>query len=250
MFLIVHGWATDCSIMAPLAGSLARGCGCETASVNLPDYSVPPRKGTQPEDYSSRLAELIAETIPAGRNFSLIGWSMGAMLALEYALDYSDNRLESLVLISGCGRFVSGPGYPDGVDPGKLRLMKRGLKRSSADVLDRFYADIFSGSESDAKEFLLSRLHNSYRRFSPEQLTLGLEYLENTDLLDRLANLVLPVLLIHGSADIIIRHTLTDILQQRLPQAESVKIQGAGHAPFLSRPAETTEAIIEFRAAK
>ena len=249
MFLIVHGWATDSTVMEHFAGLLASESGSEAVSVNLPDYTAQPKSGIT-ADYPSMLAEIINQNIPDGKNFALIGWSMGAMIALEYAAARPDSRIDSLVLISGCGKFINGPGYPDGVVKGNLRLMKRGLKRNPVQILDNFYNDIFSDNEAGERENFLRDFAVRYHQFSPEQLVLGLEYLENTNLLDRLANLVLPVLLIHGTEDRIIRHTLADILKGRLPVARSVKLDGAGHAPFLSHPDKTTEAIIEFRTEK
>lgn len=73
-----------------------------------------------------------------------------------------------------------------------------------------------------------------------------MECLEPVQLEDRLSQIQLPTLLIHGSRDIITPIASSQNLAQQLPNSKLVTIEGAGHVPTVTRPAEVVRAIEEF----
>jgi len=77
-----------------------------------------------------------------------------------------------------------------------------------------------------------------------------MECLEPVQLEDRIHQIQLPTLLIHGSRDIITPLASSQNLAQLLPSSELVVIEGAGHVPTVTRPHEVVSAIEKFFSVK
>lgn len=66
------------------------------------------------------------------------------------------------------------------------------------------------------------------------------------DISDRLAEIDVPALVIHGDADMAIPIERGQDMAQRLPDSKMVTVPGAGHAPNLSHPQLVNAAIEDF----
>ena len=83
----------------------------------------------------------------------------------------------------------------------------------------------------------------------PDQAALqaGLTLLQQIDFRDCLSSIDKPVMLIGGERDTLVpQATLPEIARLFTQQAQLHIIEGAGHAPFLSHPAETAKLIKAF----
>ena len=70
---------------------------------------------------------------------------------------------------------------------------------------------------------------------------------ERDDITSRLAEIELPALVIHGTADLSIEMALAEQLCAGLPGCSGVvRIEGAPHASNLTHPAEANAALLEF----
>jgi pimeloyl-[acyl-carrier protein] methyl ester esterase len=74
-------------------------------------------------------------------------------------------------------------------------------------------------------------------------LEAGLAILRETDLRGSLTDLAVPLTLVHGSGDKLAPPAAARWLTQRVHGARLREIAGAGHAPFLSHPAEVAQII-------
>ena len=73
-----------------------------------------------------------------------------------------------------------------------------------------------------------------------------MECLEVVDVERRLSEISLPTLIIHGSRDVITPVSASEGLAERIPNSKLVVIEGAGHVPTITRPAEVAKAIEDF----
>ena len=73
-----------------------------------------------------------------------------------------------------------------------------------------------------------------------------MESLEPVQLLDRLPSIKLPTLILHGSRDVITPVASAERLAKLLPNAQLHIIEGAGHVPIVTRPAQVAQAIDAF----
>jgi pimeloyl-ACP methyl ester carboxylesterase len=58
------------------------------------------------------------------------------------------------------------------------------------------------------------------------------------------AQIHVPTLILHGTADAIVPIEESRRLAERLPDAELVEFEGSGHVPPMTRPDEVVEAIL------
>jgi 2-succinyl-6-hydroxy-2,4-cyclohexadiene-1-carboxylate synthase len=166
--------------------------------------------------------------------FALAGYSMGGRIALTAAFALAD-RLDRLVLI--------------GASPGLADPAERAARRAADDALADRILEI--GVEAFAREWAAlplwegqpelvraaayaDRLRNTPAGLAAALRGLGTGVME--PLWDRLPALEVPVTLAVGERDVKFR-AIAERMAERLPRAEVVVVEGAGHAAQLEQPA-------------
>ena len=64
--------------------------------------------------------------------------------------------------------------------------------------------------------------------------------------LDLLKHIDQPTLVIHGELDQVTPLAAGRYLAEQLPNGDFLELPGVGHGPFLSRPQEVVDSILEF----
>lgn len=170
---------------------------------------------------------------------TVVGWSMGALLTLASCPMLRD-RLASLVLVSGTSRFVECDGYPHGLPSTEPRGLSLRLKRNPKQAMDTFYRTLFTPDELAGSAFkrIEAEVAPLLRRPSQAAAIQSLETLMTADLRNLLACIRMPVLLVHGDRDTICPPDASRYMAETLPNATLAILEGAGHAPMLTRPAD------------
>ena len=146
----------------------------------------------------------------------IVTGSMGGLLAIEL-LPVSCKKL---ILISSTAKFCGGEDYPCGTHEKILRRMILQLKRNPVPVLAEFYKNV----------------HHPYRALrtapccSPNELVAGLEYLQTSDVRQKVPDIGIPVLLLHGTDDRIIPSAAAEWLHERLPDSQLRIFENGSHA--------------------
>jgi pimeloyl-ACP methyl ester carboxylesterase len=187
--------------------------------------------------------------------WAVLGHSFGGNVALEYALRYPQS-LSHLILMN------SGADYWWAQHNAAEIVARRGYSASAAQAVRRF----FSGQLTKA-EFLptiMKFMTAYYYRFSllgtardmlsgprpklrPEPLIFaGRHLLNGWTVMDRLGEIQVPTLVIAGRQDFLYPPEHQAILADRIPDAELVLVERAGHNPHMERPADVIEAIRRF----
>jgi pimeloyl-[acyl-carrier protein] methyl ester esterase len=183
--------------------------------------------------------------------FYLAGWSLGSIAALEASLSFP-GRIKGLILFGASPCFASRPGeYACGWPVRVLERMKKRLIENPEETLSNFHSMMFSGSEKkDGYYFRWTRAQNpGFNGDTAESLAAGLDYLIETDLRGRLGKIKEPVLLIHGTDDIICPPAASEYLRNSLGGSCRLDIlPGCGHAPVYTRFEESLKIIGEFYA--
>lgn len=165
-----------------------------------------------------RFAELLHSLVQKlDRRVSIAGWSMGAMVALEYVKRYGTDDIRSLVLCSGLSK-VAGVAniFQSMNDEGLLmeiseRSEKAGLKGSTDPLA--------------VLNCWKSMLHFDCR-----------EVLYKIDI---------PTLIVHGIEDLDCPFSDAMLVSQRIPCSELVALDGCGHLILSERPEAVGLAISE-----
>jgi pimeloyl-[acyl-carrier protein] methyl ester esterase len=185
---------------------------------------VPPRAFLPGWGASATLWEPFGTSVPVGPGVEIVGWSLGAMQALEAAMTID---VAGLVLVAGTPQFVRGGEWELGWSPRILQRMLRVLDTDPDGLLDDFERSMFVPGEERVP---------IPRETDPETLATGLHYLDEASLLDRLDEVRCPVRLLHGGADRLIPVAAAETLAAALPHADLTVWEEAGHAPHLTQP--------------
>jgi pimeloyl-ACP methyl ester carboxylesterase len=244
---LISGWAHGVEAMESIAQSLGPTRRVRSFSVGDRCAQAPGQEASSPQaglrdlsPYALRVAEAVEE---AREPVCLIGWSTGAMVALEVAARLQDG-IAALVLLSATARFCSCEGYAPGVPKGALRAMCRDLgKRPEAVLFDFFARACFPLSVSGDD---LARRTEIALRSGAAPLIQGLEYLQRVDLREALDPARQPCLVIHGQEDQIIPPDAAVYLSDNLVNASSLFVPGAGHMIIEQRKVEIAHRIKAF----
>lgn len=199
-------------------------------------------------------AEALREKLGFER-WAVLGHSFGGNVALEYTLRYPE-RVSRLILLDTAGDVRWSH------DNAAEVLAGRGFSPKTVAVARRFY-----NGRLAAKDFIRAsiRLLPAYdHRFSllrlvremveggwraemrPEALIFGGQMMRGWSVMDRLAEIRVPTLVISGRDDFLFPPESQAQLRAGIPNAQLRIIERAGHNPQSERPAETLKAVADF----
>ncbi len=177
----------------------------------------------------------------------LVGWSMGAQIALHASTELSD-RLAGLVLVSATPRFTASDDFPFGLQGSEADGMRLKVQRNSQRALEGFFSRIFAEGELEGHH-LASEIKQLLSEMpSPDSTALldALETLTRADMRHVLASIAIPTLILNGTHDRICLPQASTYLRKHIPGAEQTVIPGCGHAPFLTQSKLFNAEIIQF----
>ncbi|HEX9024781.1 MAG TPA: alpha/beta fold hydrolase [Geobacteraceae bacterium] len=177
----------------------------------------------------------------------ILGWSLGSLVTLA-AFPAISERLAGVVLVGGTPRFTADVDYSHGLAANELKGMGVRLKRDYSRTMGEFFRRMFAPDElsRDQENRIAREIVMGGELPQPEAALACLRILATTDLREALPAIDRPVLLLHGSADIICPPGAARFMATRLPSARLVEFAGAGHAPFMSRPDEFNACLRRF----
>jgi pimeloyl-[acyl-carrier protein] methyl ester esterase len=166
------------------------------------------------------------------RPVTVVGWSLGAMVALQLALRFP-KCIHPLFLVSGASQFANRERGGLGWDIRVLRRMRQQLQVTPAQVLQSFDQKMFSTVER--QQGYPQQWREQQRTALPPlpALQAGLHFLQQFTLDD---SCPCPVFLLAGAEDEICLPANTLALAHRLPQATCTIWQERGHACFWTQP--------------
>ena len=183
-------------------------------------------------------ALLDAEGIDAAH---LVGHSLGAMVAQEFALAHP-GRVRSLALLAGSGRFgPPGGSWQKRFVAERLAPLDAGL--GMADIAARALPLLFAGAVEPAHRELA---RSALAAVPAATYRAALGMLATFDALDRLPTLRLPALVVGGEHDPMAPHESLRRLRDALPGARLEIVPGAGHWLGLECPKTLNALLREF----
>jgi pimeloyl-ACP methyl ester carboxylesterase len=175
----------------------------------------------------------------------VFGVSMGGMIAQEFAVNYPD-KVKSLILgCTLCGgtkailptpealSFLTGP-----------EMAKLSVEERARVTVPWLVSQEFTDKNPEAVELyvaITSKYPTPIHGFACQAQAIAFH-----DTYDRLPQITAPTLLIVGSADRIIPAENSRIIASRIPNAELVVLENAGHGFFIDAEAEAASIILDF----
>ncbi len=219
--ILIPGWAHDSSAMEELRKRLENTV--NVSSISTGNLWSAKKQIRSPSPYAQNLVKMIEKI---NDRVFLAGWSLGGTIALETASCRPD-LVAGLIMISTTPKFCAGPGWPAGVSPGVLHAMSKKFKLNPREVFKDFFKN--TALPSAEKEETLSLKIENAGAMNPLELSVGLEYLSDTDLRNEAAKLNIPALIIHGRQDAIIPVEAGLALKNLLPVSKINFYENCGH---------------------
>ena len=238
---LLHGWALNSRVWDPVVDQLKHQW--QVTTIDLPGHgkSSPPTSGTYNIDV---LAEEVSCAID--KPATLIGWSLGGMVAQNLAQKYPE-LVEKLVLVASSPQFAASKDWPCAVKQSVIDGFTRDLIKDYRSTILRFLAIQTLGSEQ-AKAVVGELREKVFINGEPhlDSLTQGLSILKNTDLRARIQKIHCPTLIIVGEKDTLIPVCSGQQTRSLIRNSQLAIIKGAGHAPFISHTAEFINILEQF----
>ncbi len=228
--VLLHGWAMHGGMWGPWLDELVGEARLHI--VDLPGHGHSPwvtEAGGLPG-----LAEAVVPLVPRGA--TVLGWSLGGMVALDLARRYP-RRLRALVLAATTPTFLTGPDWEHGLEPAVLAGFASGLEADCLRTVQSFLSLQARGDEYPAATLraLRSQLA-SHGEPDRRALAAGLDILRSVDLRRELPHIAHPALVIAGAHDSVTPPGAARELAAGLPCSRLRIMERSGHAPFLSHP--------------
>lgn len=197
------------------------------------------------ERYSADLTDLV-QCLGLER-IILIGWSMGAQIALQAFDDLSD-RLAGLVLVSATPCFTVRDDFPFGLARNEAFGMRLKVVRNLKRALDGFHGRMFAEGETENPQAAI-RMKELLDSVAPPDASVAVEALDSlsdADMRPLLARISVPVLILNGDRDLICLPQASDYLADHIKSALQKVFTGCGHAFFITRSEQFNNEIIQY----
>lgn len=177
----------------------------------------------------------------------LMGCSIGAGLAIDYALTHPD-EVESLILVGGePAGFEADAEWPEELFAQSEQAFKSGDADRVAEIDMKIWFDGFGRSTENLNQEARKRALEMARLVAKHEMKdIGSHVRKTFDAqaVDRLAELTMPSLVIIGENDLPFLKLAADYLSAGIPDATRALISDAAHLPNMEHP-EQFRAIVE-----
>jgi pimeloyl-[acyl-carrier protein] methyl ester esterase len=177
----------------------------------------------------------------------LVGWSMGAQIALQAYVALSD-RLAGMVLVSATPSFTASIDFPYGLADNEADGMRIKVQRNTQRALDGFYTRLFAEGELENHSLAadIKRLLATIPSPDTAAVLGALDALARADMRHLLARISVPTLILNGGHDRICLPQASSYLKEHIPNARQTVFPDSGHAPFLTQSGQFNAEIIGF----
>ncbi len=227
--ILLTGWGVPIARLDALKNCLTERLGDAPLPFDMADIGTSPSTFPLPDNEPSPYARALSEVLMADRRPAVvIGWSTGALIALETA-SFWPAQIEKLVLISPTACFCARENYPHGTNTAEFRLMISGMKKKMRRnrVLEDFFIRLAFPKKPSA-ESLQAQVSDALSQ-GDDALFSGLAYLLHTDLRARMTLIPQPTLVIHGGKDQIIPISGANWICDNLAHALLISEEEEGH---------------------
>lgn len=232
--VLLHGWGMNRQVWQLLEQELQGAIDGQVKSLDLPGFG----HAQMPEKpYSlSSAAALIAEQL--ADNTTLVGWSLGGLVALHIAKHYPQ-KVNKVVFIASTPFFAESNNW-SGIKVEVLENFKAQLLDNSAKTIERFLAIQAMGSEhakQDVKQLRAWLLEAP--EANSEALSAGLDILLNDDYREVFSTLEQPIYGLFGKLDSLVPRRSIAKMKALNSNFQVEILPKASHAPFISHRTES-----------
>jgi pimeloyl-ACP methyl ester carboxylesterase len=233
--ILVHGAGGD---HTHWSAELRRLPNVNVYALDLPGHG---RSGGLPrtsvDDYADSV-HLFAQTLELERA-SVVGHSMGGAIAQTLALRQL-SWLDCIILVGTGARLRVDPIILEGLRPASTQDPPNASVEATIDTIcQRAY-----GPATD--EQILRKGRRQLLAADHTVIYSDYKACDNFDVTDQVGDIILPTLIIIGTADQMTPPKYGQFLHKQIPNARLVEIMGGGHMMMVEKPTEVAQAVARF----
>jgi malonyl-CoA O-methyltransferase len=236
--VLLHGWGCDSASWQPLLPALrAHG---EVIAVDLPGFGdSEPVPGFDLDAVLQSLEDVLPPRA------TLIGWSLGGMLAVALA-ERCPTKVRRVITLASNLAFVARPDWTTAMAPAINRRFTAGFQADPSATWRRFTGLMAQGDS--AERGLLKQLRSAFSgpEVSGHSWFEALQLLAMLDNRDRFSQLTQPGLHLYAEADALVPASAAQAVAALNPRQEVAVLSETAHALHWSRPSEVAEYIGRF----
>ena len=237
--VLIHGWGMSGMVWEDLA---------ELMRANYKVFIVDlPGMGNSRLIKTYKFKNLIKEIhkyIPT--KVTMIGWSLGSQIAMQYALEYPSN-INTLICISTTPSFIRRSGWEYGMEKNIFMNFKKELKNNWKKTLKNFF--ILQLIKNKKQKNILKKFDNYFIYDKPptkQGLEKSLNILENNDLRDEIKKIKVPTLIVTGKKDLLCDYQASKWIHSEIRGSELFIFESEGHIPFITNKKKFFQIMHQF----
>lgn len=235
--VLLHGWSMNRRVWQPLKAYLENDFTLHC--VDLPGHGDSDWQAAAL--HIDHLLPALAKQLP--QQAIWLGWSLGGQFALQFAHTYP-HRVKQLIMLAATPKFVADAGWPTAMPVDTFNAFSKSLAQDPKQLMHAFLALLARGAQfaRDTIHLLQNDVMLGHAAH-PEALREGLNCLATFDGRQMLADVKMPVSVLLGERDNLVPVELATALISLRPDINCQVLDGAGHAPFISHPAQSAAMI-------
>lgn len=245
--LLIHGWGGSSDIWQASIDGLLHNFNLYL--LDLPGHGLnAAAEFVTPDDFIDQFARQCLAQLP--KSFSIIGWSLGGLLASYLAHRFAD-QVNALVLVACNQSFLSRPNWRFAMAAEEFgefsnRLAGVGNQAELAVLLNRFYALQVQGSLLPRQDLRSIKSYLATTDYNVAGVKRSLGWLLEADLATIWHDLTVPVLHQFGSNDALLPQSAGRAIASAYPDHQVDFFTSSAHQPFVSEPENWLERTQRF----
>ena len=238
--ILLHAGIADVRMWEPQIGAFAQQFDVIAPEVRgFGSSELPPERWSPIADILGLIDRLHLKPV------HLIGCSLGAMLAIDFALEHPD-RISKLVLVGpAIGGANFGTKYPE-----VFAEAKAAEESGNIDAQNLAEMHLFLDGPRRRRGYVKEPLRDLFLKMNGPNLRIDWDSAPSPDLnppaAERLHEITAPILVIVGDEDVPTIFDAVDLLMERVPHAKKAVIHDSAHLPNLEHPEEFNRLVLDF----
>jgi len=178
---------------------------------------------------------------------TLVGWSMGASVILNYLTRFGTDGIRSVVFVEQSPRYLPAPDweYPlaGGYSPEALATFNQNLRFDRSAAAKGFIRSIFSGAPPQET---IDEMYAETTKTPTSAAIASMTDMTYADLRPALEKVTVPTLLLYGEQSKLFPGDLGSWLQEQIKGSKLVMFEESGHCPFWEEPEKFNREVADF----
>ncbi|MEK9967781.1 MAG: alpha/beta hydrolase [Ferrovibrio sp.] len=245
--IFLHGWSSHGGYFSPQVAAFSRDF-----RMIIPDLPGHRHSPAAPETLGIPAAAAVLRSLILERKLEkpvLIGWSMGAMIALDYIAQFGSESIAGLVIEDMTAKITNETGWRLGIRNGfdaaqsaaVIAAMREDWSTYSVNAMPRLFARSYS-PETELGQWVAAEIAKN----DGHSMAALWQSMAEQDYRSLLPRLGLPVLILHGGESQLYEPAVSQWMAANIPGARRFCFDNAGHSPHLEVPEAYNRALKDF----